>query len=137
MKSCDSCQQQPAANHVTVIIGGEAKITDLCIECFERLGPLEAKAFAAAAKAAKAATCHYCGGGPCWEGADIFGNLSGRRRRRCMCMPCQTEYHRVAKVRLDRGEEILATREEFLAAVQVIGRGVEKHMWEWIAERKR
>ena len=120
-----------------MIIEGVKKITDLCSECFERSGLPEAKAFAAAAKAAKAATCHYCGGQPCWEATDVFESLTGNRRVRFMCMPCQTEYYRIAKVRLDRGKEALATREEFLAAVRVIGRGVEKHMREWIAKRKQ
>jgi protein-arginine kinase activator protein McsA len=137
MKSCDSCQQQPATNHVTMIIEGVTKITDLCSECFERAGPPEAKAFAAAAKAAKSATCCYCGGQPCWEATDIFGSLTGNRRDRFMCLPCQTEFYRVAKVRLDRSDEALATREEFFAAVRVNGRRVDKHMREWIANRKQ
>jgi protein-arginine kinase activator protein McsA len=135
MKSCDSCQQQPATSYVTVTIEGVTRGMDVCNECFERVAPPEARAFAAAAKASKVAICHYCGGQPCWERPDAFGGLIGEKRRRFICTPCYTEYHRTTRLRLDGFAKPFNTHAEFIAEVRGMRREVERHMREWVAKR--
>jgi len=132
MKLCDECGTRPATWHSTIVIGDETRFSDLCHECFEALATPEEREFDAAQRDAR---CQYCGGLPCSGGSDFLALAMGVQGTRFMCHSCSLEFHRYVRQELAKCSEDLPQQEQ-LEAVRIVSEKAERHMRQWVEERR-
>jgi hypothetical protein len=109
---------------------------DLCTDCFDARQPAEQKRLR---RAAQAARCKYCGGGPCieWNSlTNVFGVIVAEGEPTgFLCVSCTEEYNRFLVQEMESLPQNLSEAQESATAAQLRESG-EKHMREW-AKRRR
>ena len=84
--------------------------------------------------AAKTARCQYCGGQPCAGGTDLFALVTGKQKKRFMCMPCTQEFRQFTNLEMESIPEGLS-RQKQIAAIETLLKVADGHMKEWVSKR--
>ena len=131
-KLCDVCLTRSATHRCVTISDGVKLHRDLCTECFDASTITMGHDVVTSLDQMP---CDYCGTPACAAGTDVLQALCSIQVTNHMCSNCYQEYHSYTIELLDHMQMELSQEEE-LAAIQRLPEIVDRHMKQWVNERR-
>lgn len=128
-KMCDACHVREATHHSVTIEHGMQQTSELCADCFARIGPAMARDLVAGVSEE---SCRFCGAQATSGGPDMAQIVVGVQQMIYMCHECSVEYYRYLSEEM---RSITHSQQHRPLEIESVMQGIPPHMERWVADK--